>query len=101
VTLLAVMLFATGLRIDKALAGGGDYAVVRFAIFIATLVANFSETNFACNDPARFSLFAGGYRHARPERAVHGIGATLTNAPAARPFDAEADEPAASPMRSI
>jgi len=65
VTLLAVMLFATGLRIDKALAGGGDYAVVRFAIFIATLVANFSETNFACMTPLGFLFLLAAIGHAR------------------------------------
>jgi hypothetical protein len=94
------MLLATGLRINRALVGGGDYAVVRFAIFIATLVANFSETNFAWMTPLGFLFLLVAIGDARPERAVHGIGETLTNAPAARPFDAEADEPAESPARS-
>jgi hypothetical protein len=48
------MLLATGLRINSALAWGGDYSVVRFAIFVVALVANFSESNFACMTPVGF-----------------------------------------------
>lgn len=51
VALLAVLIIATGVRINQALASLEVYAVVRFAIFVAVLLANFSESNFACMTP--------------------------------------------------
>jgi exopolysaccharide production protein ExoQ len=52
VAFLALMLLVTGLRLNQALrAGGGHFAVVRFAIFLAALIANFSESNFASMTP--------------------------------------------------
>ena len=60
---LALMVLATGLRINSALAWGEDYSVVRFAIFVVALIANFSESNFACMTPVGFLflLAAIGY----------------------------------------
>lgn len=54
VGLLGVLLLATGARINRALAGADVYAVVRFAIFVAVLLANLSESNFACMTPLGF-----------------------------------------------
>lgn len=51
---LAVMLLATLVRVNRELTVGGDYGAVRFAICIITLVANFSESNFACMTPVGF-----------------------------------------------
>jgi exopolysaccharide production protein ExoQ len=52
--LLTLMLFTTGLRINQALATAEPYAVVRFAILVATLIANFAESNFATMSPIGF-----------------------------------------------
>jgi exopolysaccharide production protein ExoQ len=54
VGLLTLMLLRTGWRINRALNGGGDYEVLRFAIFTVALLANFSESNFACMTPVGF-----------------------------------------------
>lgn len=51
VIMLSYMLLATGLRINRALQGGTNYAIVRFSIFVVALIANFSESNFACMTP--------------------------------------------------
>ncbi len=53
-TALAVMLLGLGGRLISGLSGGGDYAVMRFAIFLMLLIANFSESNFACMTPEGF-----------------------------------------------
>jgi exopolysaccharide production protein ExoQ len=44
---LGLMLLSTGLRINRALASESDYALVRLAIFVMMLIANFAESNFA------------------------------------------------------
>lgn len=54
VTVLAVFLLATALKINRALATAEPYAVVRFAILAAMLFANVSESNFACMTPLGF-----------------------------------------------
>jgi len=51
---LGVLLLTTAARINQALAGADAYAVVRFAIFVAVLLANLSESNFACMTPLGF-----------------------------------------------
>lgn len=51
---LGVMLLAVGLRINKSLSWGGNYSVVRLAIFVIVLLANYSESNFACMTPVGF-----------------------------------------------
>jgi exopolysaccharide production protein ExoQ len=53
-TALGVMLLGLGGRLVSGLSGGGDYAVMRFAIFLMLLIANFSESNFACMTPEGF-----------------------------------------------
>lgn len=54
VAFLAVLLLVTGVRINHALAGSHTYALVRFAVFVAVLLANFSESYFACMTPVGF-----------------------------------------------
>lgn len=69
---LALMLLTTGLRLNRALATGEIYSLVRFAIFVAVLVANFSESNFACMSPVGFLflLVAIGQIELIPSRVV-------------------------------
>jgi exopolysaccharide production protein ExoQ len=54
ICLLALMLLATWWRIHKALGQGGDFAVLRFAVLVTVLIANFSESNFAVMSPVGF-----------------------------------------------
>jgi exopolysaccharide production protein ExoQ len=51
---LGLMIVASGARINKALAWDGDYGVVRFAVFLVALLANYTESNFACMTPVGF-----------------------------------------------
>jgi O-antigen ligase len=53
-TFLFIMLLATSVRIHKALGGNSHYAVLRFAVLVITLLANISESNFACMTPLGF-----------------------------------------------
>jgi exopolysaccharide production protein ExoQ len=57
---LGVMLLGTGLRINQSLSWGGDYSVFRFAVFVITLVANYTESNFACMTPEGFLFLIAG-----------------------------------------
>jgi O-antigen ligase len=66
---LALMLIGTGARVNQALATGGNYAVVRFAIFCAALLANFSESNFACMTPLGLLFLVAAIGHARSQTA--------------------------------
>ena len=52
--LLTLVLLVTGFRLNRALSGTDIFSVVRFAIFVAMLMANFSESNFACMTPLGF-----------------------------------------------
>jgi exopolysaccharide production protein ExoQ len=52
--LLTMMLISSARKINHALSMGGDFAVVRFAIFVAALLANVSESNFASMTPLGF-----------------------------------------------
>jgi O-antigen ligase len=54
VSFLSVMILGVGWRVNKALSGGADYAVFRFAVFVVALVANYTESNFACMTPLGF-----------------------------------------------
>jgi exopolysaccharide production protein ExoQ len=51
---LSVMLLGSGARINADLRTGSHYAVARFAVFVAMLLANFAESNFACMTPLGF-----------------------------------------------
>lgn len=62
---LGVMLLGTGLRINQSLLWGGDYSVFRFAVFVITLVANYTESNFACMTPEGFLFLVAGIGYAQ------------------------------------
>jgi exopolysaccharide production protein ExoQ len=63
---LVLMLCGVGLRINRALSSGGNFAVVRFAVLATTLIANFSESNFACMTPIGFLFLLTAVGHAGP-----------------------------------
>jgi O-antigen ligase len=51
---LAIMLIAIAIRINRDLGTGSNYAVVRFAVFVAMLIGNFSESHFGRMSPLGF-----------------------------------------------
>jgi hypothetical protein len=63
------MLLVTGARINQALAGANTYAAVRFAIFVAVLMANFFESNFACMTPLGFLFLVAAIGEVQPAPA--------------------------------
>lgn len=87
VAMLSIMILGIGGQINRSLATGSNYSVVRFAIFVAVLVANFAESNFACMTPLGFlfilaaiaqvpspyveaPVYATGYGQNTPEPAL-------------------------------
>lgn len=91
VFLLAVMLLKVGQRIRKALAWGGDYAVVRLAVYVVILIANFTESNFALMTPLGFLFLLIAFGSVRPERRPQ----------TAPRFNYEKAEPRPLPMGSL
>jgi exopolysaccharide production protein ExoQ len=67
IAVLALMILGTGARINRALSAGNEYSTVRFAIFVMMLIANFSESNFACMTPLGFLFLLAAIGEARPE----------------------------------
>jgi hypothetical protein len=65
---LALLLGVTGWKLYRALPEGGDYAVVRFGIYLMTLVANFAESNFACMTPIGFLFLLAAFGQAAAGR---------------------------------
>jgi exopolysaccharide production protein ExoQ len=61
---LIIMLLAVGARINRDLGWQEDFGAVRFAIFAVTLIANFSETNFACMTPVGFIFLLASFGYA-------------------------------------
>lgn len=61
---LAVMLLAIGVKVNKALAWDGDYGVLRFAIVLMAILANYTETNFAWMTPIGFLFLTAAIGHA-------------------------------------
>ncbi len=91
---LVVLLAGTAARINRALAAGGDYAVVRFAVFVVALIANFSESNFACMTPVGFLFLTAALGEAPAAHAtvISTLPTTGLNSPgAARPAFATAE----------
>jgi len=62
---LALMLVVVGIQVFKRLATGGTFAVVCFAIFLAVLIDNFSESYFARMTPVGFLFFLGAIHYRR------------------------------------
>jgi O-antigen ligase len=54
VTLLAILLGVTALRINEEMRSGANYALFRYAALVVTIVHNFSESGFAIMAPIGF-----------------------------------------------
>ena len=70
VCFLAIMILASGIRINQGLVRDGDYGVVRFAIFLIALLANYTESNFACMTPVGFLFLTATIGHAEAAAVV-------------------------------
>ncbi len=67
VVALAVMILGTGSKINQSLSAGSNYAAFRFAIFVAMLIGNFSESNFASMTPLGFLFLLTAIGETRPQ----------------------------------
>ena len=85
---LTVMLLASGIRINKALAWDGDYGVVRFAIFLVALLANYTESNLAMMTPIGFLFLTAAIGHVEAASMVR----LKVHKPIAAPPDFAAEE---------
>ena len=54
VSLLVLMLLVVGLRLNKRLAAGGNYALFSFSVLLVMIIANFSESHFGRMTPLGF-----------------------------------------------
>lgn len=89
VSFLILMLLGTGLKINNDLQRGGHYAVVRFAILVATLMANFAESNFACMTPLGFLFLLAAIGYATPEHYNNVDGTVATQPSEPQPVEAK------------
>ncbi|MDP3068885.1 MAG: O-antigen ligase family protein [Opitutaceae bacterium] len=64
---LGLMLLGVGVIINRDLKRGGSYALVRFAVFVAVLIANIFESNFACMTPLGFLFLVVAIGYATPQ----------------------------------
>lgn len=69
IAMLAVMILGTATKINRALNEESNYAAFRFAIFVAVLIGNFSESNFACMTPMGFLFLLAAIGHAKQDYA--------------------------------
>lgn len=69
--ILAIALLGIGAAINRDLRSGREYSVVRFAILVATLVANFAESNFVCMTPLGFLFIIAAIGDGRLPVGVH------------------------------
>lgn len=64
---LALMLWATSLRINRALGATDSFSVIRFAVLATTLIGNFAESHFACMTPVGFLFLIAAIGKLQPE----------------------------------
>ena len=69
-TALIIMLLAIFGRINRALAVGSSYSAVRVAILVMILIANVTESNFACMTPLGFLFLLAAIGHIQPTAAA-------------------------------
>ena len=62
---LILMLLAVALKVNRQLAQQSTYALIRFAVVLVTVIANFSESHFGRMSPLGF-LFLLAAIDARP-----------------------------------
>ncbi len=67
IAMLSIMILGVGAQINRSLATGSNYSVVRFAVLVAALIANFAESNFACMTPLGFLFILAAIGFVQPE----------------------------------
>lgn len=81
VCFLAVMLLASGIRINRALAWDGDYGVIRFAVLLVALLANYTESNFAVMTPIGFLFLTAAIGHAEAASVIRQVDESIEAPP--------------------
>lgn len=92
VCLLTWMLLGIGHNIIKSLSWGGDYAVVRLAVYVVILIANFSESNFAVMSPVGFLFLLTAIGYVGPELRLRTVGEQTISAWSHQPINMGKDE---------
>ena len=90
--MLGLLLLVTGVVINRDLTRGENYSVVRFAIFVSMLIANFAESNFACMTPLGFVFILVAIGYARPAQPEYTF-PEGTNSAEENSTDTESDTP--------
>ncbi len=93
------MILASGVRINRALAWDGDYGVVRFAILLVALLANYTESNFAWLTPIGFLFLIASIGHAEAASVVQQVDSPINAAPELTEEDIQAGGAAVSNHR--
>ena len=70
VALLILMLIVVGLKINRQLGDGDNYALFRFSVFLVTILANFSESHFGRMSPLGFLFLLVAVDPPWPNRAI-------------------------------
>jgi len=96
VLLLLVMLLASCIRIYQSLVQDGDYGVVRFAVLLVALLANYTETNFAWMTPIGFLFLTASIGHAEAAAVVRQSDELMVSAEASGGEEFRVGDPAAS-----
>ena len=94
------MLLAIGIRLNRGLTHGDNYAVVRFAIFVAMVIANFAESNFAHMSALGFLFILAAIGHVRSASTQDMSFALPSETRAEEPAVSEPDDSPVPPMRS-
>jgi O-antigen ligase len=76
VIMLGVMLLGASWRINRALADGTSYSVVRFAILVMMLLHNIAESSFGCMSHLGLMFLVAIFGVARPEQSYTDAGFT-------------------------
>lgn len=94
---LVIMLITVGLKINRQLAVSGDYAVVRFAVFVVMIIGNISESHFGRMSPLGFLFLLAAVdplreetNHMPSEELLHSVShskglSNLSASPASHP----------------
>jgi O-antigen ligase len=87
---LGIMLLGVAVSLARRLLAGANYAIVSFAVFLAVLVDNFSESYFAKMSPIGFLFLLGSidYVHAPSEQLANELAAATASEDCELPLDA-------------
>lgn len=93
---LAVMILGCASRISRALAWDGDFGVVRFAVLLVAILANYTESNFAEMTPIGFLFLTAAIGHAEAASVLRQVDEPITVSKESGEGDVHAAGPADS-----